>query len=252
MPVTCGCFLITALSISGFPPFNGFFSKEIIYDAAKDAGLIFYVAALVGTFFTAISFLKLGHCVYFGKSDDAHVNIKEAPLAMLLPMILITLACICLGPLHNLALNKLILPVFQNQALSCWKFALNLKLLTLSMLVFLIAFLSHFLGTKIKGSPLKAVDYIHHAPILSRIYTKAEQGRLDPYNIGLSLVDCLAHACTWCDRKIDWLYDGLLVGLGYNLSQRIRRIENGSYSTYIIWCLAGLVLVTVYLMYSLY
>ena len=30
------CFIVSALSISGVPPFNGFFSKELIYDAALE------------------------------------------------------------------------------------------------------------------------------------------------------------------------------------------------------------------------
>jgi NADH-quinone oxidoreductase subunit L len=61
MPVTFVCFVITAASISGVPPFNGFFSKEMVYDGALERGMIFYLAALVGSFFTAASFLKLGH-----------------------------------------------------------------------------------------------------------------------------------------------------------------------------------------------
>ena len=59
MPVTAVCFLITAASISGVPPFNGFFSKEMIYDAAMERHPIFYIAALLGSFLTAASFLKL-------------------------------------------------------------------------------------------------------------------------------------------------------------------------------------------------
>ena len=37
MPVTFACFLMLALSISGVPPFNGFFSKELIFDGALKA-----------------------------------------------------------------------------------------------------------------------------------------------------------------------------------------------------------------------
>ena len=64
MPVTFVCFLVAALSISGCPPFNGFFSKELVYDAALERHIVFYLAALLGTFLTAASFLKLGHAAY--------------------------------------------------------------------------------------------------------------------------------------------------------------------------------------------
>ena len=71
MPVTMICFLVAAASISGVPPFNGFFSKELVYDGALERGWIFYAIALAGSFFTAASFLKLGHAAFFGKPADA-------------------------------------------------------------------------------------------------------------------------------------------------------------------------------------
>ena len=72
MPVTFLCFVITAVSISGVPPFNGFFSKELIYDAALERGTVFYLAAILGTFLTAASFLKLGHAAFLGKISESN------------------------------------------------------------------------------------------------------------------------------------------------------------------------------------
>ena len=48
MPVTTVCFLVAAASISGVPPFNGFFSKEMVYDAALESGWIFYAVPSSG------------------------------------------------------------------------------------------------------------------------------------------------------------------------------------------------------------
>jgi formate hydrogenlyase subunit 3/multisubunit Na+/H+ antiporter MnhD subunit len=36
MPVTMSCFVIGAAAISGVPPLNGFFSKELVYDGALE------------------------------------------------------------------------------------------------------------------------------------------------------------------------------------------------------------------------
>ncbi|MFH0790794.1 MAG: proton-conducting transporter membrane subunit, partial [Candidatus Omnitrophota bacterium] len=74
MPVTFICFIITAVSISGVPPFNGFFSKELVYDGALERGWIFYIIAVLGSFFTAASFLKLGHAVFLGKLSAENKN----------------------------------------------------------------------------------------------------------------------------------------------------------------------------------
>jgi NADH-quinone oxidoreductase subunit L len=89
MPITAVCFLVAAASISGVPPFNGFFSKELVYDAALERGWWFYAAALLGSFFTAASFLKLGHAAYFGKRDESLAGVKRAPFLMVLPMVVI-------------------------------------------------------------------------------------------------------------------------------------------------------------------
>jgi NADH:ubiquinone oxidoreductase subunit 5 (subunit L)/multisubunit Na+/H+ antiporter MnhA subunit len=45
---------------------DGFFSKELLYDGALERGWIFYAMAVIGSFFTAASFLKLGHAAFLG------------------------------------------------------------------------------------------------------------------------------------------------------------------------------------------
>jgi NADH-quinone oxidoreductase subunit L len=69
MPFTAICFTICALSIAGVPPFNGFFSKELIFDAALESNVIFYIGALLGAFMTAVSFLKMGRAAFAGKLE---------------------------------------------------------------------------------------------------------------------------------------------------------------------------------------
>ena len=79
--MTFVCFVIAAASISGVPPFNGFYSKELVYDAALERGNVFYLAAILGTFLTAASFLKLGHAAFLGKMSEQNENVREASLA---------------------------------------------------------------------------------------------------------------------------------------------------------------------------
>ena len=70
MPVTFALFVVLAASISGVPPLNGFFSKELVYEATLERGWPFYAAALLGSLLTAASFLKLGHAVYLGAARN--------------------------------------------------------------------------------------------------------------------------------------------------------------------------------------
>ena len=103
------CFLVAAASISGVPPFNGFFSKEMVYDAALERGWC-STRSLLGSFFTAASFLKLGHAAFFGKRSEANRLVKEAPLPMLIPMMVLAGLCILFGVANSLPLSTLIVP----------------------------------------------------------------------------------------------------------------------------------------------
>ncbi|MFA5085342.1 MAG: proton-conducting transporter membrane subunit [Candidatus Omnitrophota bacterium] len=240
MPVTFACFLITALSISGVPPFNGFFSKELIYDGALERGSIFYAAAAIGSFLTAASFLKLGHAAYFGKRSDAPV--KEAPAAMLIPMIVIALLCVLFGVWNILPIKYLIQPVLGERLLEGRNFygiPTNATLVIITILVLIAAVINHIYGVKRTGSALKAADHIHYAPILSKIYEKAERRYYDPYEIGRKLVKLFSGAMWNIDRWIDRIYNDLAPKLAYAITERIRELHDGSYKTYMIWSLAG-------------
>ena len=96
MPLTGATCTIASLSISGIPPFNGFWSKLLIILAAVQAGYpAFAAVAGLGSILTLASFLKLGKYVFFGNLPQRLARVREAPLLMCLPMAL--LAALCLG-----------------------------------------------------------------------------------------------------------------------------------------------------------
>jgi len=251
MPITAICFLITALSISGVWPFNGFFSKELIYDGALERGMIFYLMAVVGSFFTAASFLKLGHAAFLGKLLSENKNTKEAPLAMLVPMIIISGICVIFGVFNWLPVNNLIKPIVAGHLeIGHHVGALSMKLVVITAIILVGALLNHLYGVKKTGSGLKALDHIHYAPILSWIYVKAEKGYFDPYNIGLKFADLVSGIALFFDRFVDFIYEKLSVWLAFGFSRLIRSMHTGNYSRYLWWCLLGSVGVILYLIKS--
>ena len=252
MPFTFLFFIITAASISGVPPFNGFFSKELVYDGALERGIIFYIAAVSGSFFTAASFLKLGHSVFSGRLNEEHKNVKEAPLLMLVPMGIIAFLCILFGVWNSLPLRALIQPILGDR-LNGHDFSgppSSMVLVLISLGVLGSAFLNHLYGVKKNGSALKAVDHIHYAPILSGIYDRAEKKYFDPYEMGLKIINLVSKMCWWVDKQVDGIYNKSVVGLTYSFIKRIRKFQNGNYVRYLIWSLIGMLLVTLFLMYS--
>jgi NADH-quinone oxidoreductase subunit L len=248
MPVTAACFLVAAVSISGVPPFNGFFSKEMVYDAAWESGWVYYAAALLGSFFTAASFLKLGHAAFFGKRQDGAAPVKEAPVAMLVPMVLLASLCVLFGLGNRLPLEGFIQPAVGAAVMAGESFAgfpTSTLLVGLTAAVLLLAVLNHWYGVRRTGRGLGAVDHIHHAPVLSPVYAEAEKGHLDPYNIGRWVMKGVAAALWAVDRAIDWVYDTLAVKTAHGLSHAARSAHNGNVNRYLLWSLAGAAAVVV-------
>ena len=264
MPITFACFFVAAVSISGCPPFNGFFSKELIYAGALQSGWWYCAAALVGTFLTAASFLKLGHAVYFGKRDSQHDGVKEASFVMLLPMIVIAGFCVLFGLWSALPVHYLLEPFVRGampeqfaQATSelaggtfgGWHFEhMMLPLLAVGALA--LALVNHLIGAKVAGSGLHAVDHIQNAPGLKGLYAKAELRWFDPYELFLKLIRVVSLIGYALDRINDWVYNGLAVGLTRMLSFFVRAAHTGSYALYILWCLAGAAAVAIFLIKS--
>jgi formate hydrogenlyase subunit 3/multisubunit Na+/H+ antiporter MnhD subunit len=248
MPLTFLCFFVAAVSISGVPPFNGFFSKELIYDAALERGLIFYLAAISGTFFTAASFLKLGHAAFFGKLSEANKNVREVSMWMLIPMIVIASICVFFGLQHQFTLAYFIKPILGEQRLLGVEFSANIMLITITAVVLVGALIHHLIAARIMGGGSRATEHIHHAPVLGRIYDKAEKRFFDPYDIGLKIVGQISKAGWRLDRMVDWVYDTLSVRSAYLLSDKIKSMHTGNYSLYVAWSLLGIVFVLMMLM----
>ena len=105
MPWTTGLFLVGALSISGLPPFNGFASKWMIYQAAYEKAaetgnigyLLVTVIALVTSILTLASFVKVSQSVFFGRLPVKYENVRDASPSMIIAMSIFALLCIVTG-----------------------------------------------------------------------------------------------------------------------------------------------------------
>jgi NADH-quinone oxidoreductase subunit L len=249
MPVTFGCFIVAAAAISGVPPFNGFFSKELVYDGALECHWIFYAGALLGSFLTAASFLKLGHAAFLGRNDGLS-KVKEAPLSMLVPMIVIAGGCVLFGVANTLPIDNLIVPIIGAQRAAGHHFSgapENIFLVIMTVTVLLAAYVNHMYGVGKTGKGVGAVDHIHYAPMFHPIYERAERGFFDPYDIGMMIVQGVARLSWWIDRGNDWLYNVAAVKVTCYFSGSIRLLHNGSYATYILWTAIGAVLMCIYM-----
>jgi len=93
LPITSQTSLIASLSISGIPPFNGFFSKLVIIIAALQAGLPWYaVFAVIGSLLTLASFMKVQR---YGFKGETVVDSVINKIGWRMNTAMITLAVLC-------------------------------------------------------------------------------------------------------------------------------------------------------------
>jgi multicomponent Na+:H+ antiporter subunit D len=96
MPLTAVTFAIAALSIAGFPGFNGFVSKGMVLGAAhkKHLDVLWYLllAGGVGTF---LSFIKLGYGAFVEGEYDGPV--ADANRGQSVAMVLVAVLCVAYG-----------------------------------------------------------------------------------------------------------------------------------------------------------
>lgn len=103
MPWTFGFFTVSALALTGIPPFCGFFSKWYISSAALETvgalEIIGVVVILISALLTAIYMLSPVIKAFFPR-ENAEINldgVKEASLKMLIPMGICAVLCIAMG-----------------------------------------------------------------------------------------------------------------------------------------------------------
>ncbi len=106
MPLTAMAFMIGALAISGVPPMNGFASKWTIYVAGIENGqYVFTIIALVVSALTLAYFLKAFNSIFLGQRPKHLKNVKETPISMLIPILLLAALCVIFGVLPNLGIE---------------------------------------------------------------------------------------------------------------------------------------------------
>jgi formate hydrogenlyase subunit 3/multisubunit Na+/H+ antiporter MnhD subunit len=246
MPVTFITCFIAAMAISGVPPLNGFVSKWMIYQGAIEVkSYIFLLAALFGSALTLASFIKVIFSVFLGRRPEEMPRVKEVGLSMTLPVIVLAAVCVVLGVVPQLAWNSLLAPVEGLKHLpvgvteqivqpgALWSPSLATILIIIG--IFLGAFfylvghvkkharvVPQFLGGEVippEEARVPGTDFyetIQSMGALKGIYADAEKGVYDIY---------------WLGGR----YGQKVVNVG-------RNIHNGVLSTYLAFCVFGLLI----------
>ncbi len=104
LPITYGTFVIGALALCAIPPFSGFYSKDIIIEAANLSQLpgarYAYYCVLAGAFITPVYTFRAIFMTFHGKERmplSVRDHIHESPWVVLIPLILLAIPSIIAG-----------------------------------------------------------------------------------------------------------------------------------------------------------
>jgi len=215
MPLTFIMALVGALSISGIPPFNGFFSKWMIYQgllertAELTAGyqlwmLLCLILAVFGSALTLASFMKFIHAVFLGKKPGVHMDVREAPANQWLATGGLALLCVGFGIFALQGpLRGLIYPIFTEYGLEIPTFlgtynpALLLGLFGIALLLGLIVYYAAanirydemYLGGMAPAEKFRVLgtefyNEVRDMTLLRNMYQAAERKYFDLYDLG--------------------------------------------------------------------
>jgi len=122
MPIVAGITAVAALGMAGVPPFNGFWSKELLFEttylvAAHEGGLFWLYPAVavfgsVFTFLYSIRFLML----FFGEKPDAlgGAHIHRPPVSMLAPPAFLAAIAAVVGLVPQVAIDGIVQSAFES------------------------------------------------------------------------------------------------------------------------------------------
>ena len=108
MPFTFGAFAIASLSMIGAPPVAGFVSKwKLLVGSVQAHQIGILLILLASTLLNAAYFLPVTYRAFFGKrpAGETVSGIKEAPLSMLIPILIACFISVLIGIFPNFMMN---------------------------------------------------------------------------------------------------------------------------------------------------
>jgi multicomponent Na+:H+ antiporter subunit D len=110
MKWTCAFFLIGALAISGVPPFNGFASKLMIYEASYQLNPMLTIIALIVSVMTLASFTKVFQSAFTGPELPEYREVRAVPLSMKVGMGILAGATLFISLFPGSVVNTIVYP----------------------------------------------------------------------------------------------------------------------------------------------
>ena len=241
MPITFACLGIGYLAIVGFPLLSGFYSKDLIIEAALDQGgirgWVMGGMAILVAGITAFYMSRLMFMTFFGEKRWAEgVHPHESPLVMTVPMIILAVGSVFAGFLLK---NVFDLKGWLEPVLGKHEVEPVLAPIVVTIIVTLVSAAGVALAYLLVHK--RAVPTT--APVAVSPVTTAARRNLyfDAFNENVLMRpgQYLTRALVFLDnRGIDGAVNGLAAGIGGS-SGRLRRLQTGFVRSYALSIFGG-------------
>jgi len=114
LPVTAAISVVAGLSMAGIPPFNGFYSKELLFEAAYEFGheagglaWLYPAVATAASIFTVLYSLKF-LAVFFGERRAPQKTVPRPPTALVVPPAVLALGVLVVSAVPQFAVDLIV------------------------------------------------------------------------------------------------------------------------------------------------
>jgi len=266
MPVTSTVMGLAVLSIAGFPPFSGFWSKDLVLESVFENGehywlfRLLWILAMITAAMTAFYMARLWYMAFSGpENEQAH----ESPRSMTTPLIVLAVLAAGSGAIALILPNPnsftLLINYTQETSLDPQKVIEHIFFSYTTYISILAAVLGLGLGWWFYarpetpgGAPRGDLSFIGDSPTLTWLHAFLGQ-RLHMAALfdwtGLRMWDTVAW---FCDRFDHYVIDGSVNGLAAlaeRSGQRLRRVQSGFTGHYASLSLGGLAVLVLLVRY---
>jgi NADH-quinone oxidoreductase subunit L len=256
IPVTTITFLISAASLAGIPFFSGFLSKEAILTGVWESDSFLsqfaFVVILMVSFLTILYTFRITWFTFFGQSRTDDLTVRESPLVMQIPMIILAFCSLWFVVSWN--------PVEYHGWVVSGTSPAPAGITIASLAVIAVALIAAWLFFR-GGSP-RASEVLENSFFIDRFYRSAYARTILPAAQSAGYVDkkvidrflhvnaftqvTIAHVIQWFDANV---VDGVVsaitrvVAFGGFL---FRSIQGGKIQLYIFWALFAIIIFLIY------
>jgi NADH-quinone oxidoreductase subunit L len=267
IPITYAMMWIGSLALAGFPPFAGFFSKDVILEAAymSDAkyGQLSYILGVMAAFLTTFYSWRLLFLVFHGKprmDQKTYNHAHESPISMQIPLFILAIGAIISG---YIGMNQLSFVSAEGNFFrdSIFVASVNSRLLedihntpylikyaplALGIIAIIMAYIIYLKKTNLANILAKKLSYLYKISFNKYYFDEIYQ---------IIFINPVKKSGNFLWRVIDVkIIDGvpnLLAQIARYFSLRISKLETGLIYSYSGWMVFGLILILLFIISSI-